>query len=46
MKNKILIGFAAALIIFAISVRFVFKNQFDDFKIKNVIYETRQNTYD
>jgi len=42
MKNKILIGLAAALIIFAISVRFVFKNQFDEFKISVQNYENKQ----
>ena len=42
MKNKILIGLAAALIIFAISVRFVFKNQFDEFKVSVQNYENKQ----
>lgn len=42
MKNKVLIGIVVLLILLLISVRYIFKNQFDEFKISVQEYENEQ----
>lgn len=42
MKNKILIGIVAFLALLLVSVRFMFKNKFEEFKVSVQQYENEQ----
>jgi hypothetical protein len=45
MKNKILIGIVVLLALLLLSVRLIFKNKFEEFKVSVQNYEKEQLAY-